>query len=129
MASGTFYVDGSIRTEEGRVIKFGRILCGVNAHFNAVDFQLRTIRSVTLTPWYAKGIVQPRRIVVMAGSIGSAGVFSTPPGGQGTPSPSGAYLRVRAYHISKGSSSAATGTFYLGTLAGSFRASFIIVGE
>lgn len=130
MATGSVYVDYRSKDEYGRVLTFGRLLVGENATINPADMQMRTVRAFGATPWFSTSgrTFDFRRTTLTAGSIGSAGVFGTASGAAS--GPGGGYVRVRTmqfYGTDFGGDH--SGTWRLGTQAGSFRLSYWAVGE
>lgn len=136
--TGTVYQDESVVGQRGNVIVYGRLLAGQNATFDARDFGLRTLKSITITPWgqenaqtrfvagsmgSTSAIEYRRRIFSAVGSIGSLGVL-------------GNYVRVRALRLeARGSilfrQVAAQGTkaLYMGTVTGSMRMNYTAIGR
>lgn len=134
MATGTVYVDASIKDQERDAsLVVGRLLVGNNSTVRPQDLNLRTIRSMVLTPWgagparFIPGSGQLRSAIIMSGSIGSLGVLDT---STAAATPVGNYVRIRAHRLyGTGQGANSTGTWRLGTQAGSMRASFIAVGH
>ena len=134
MATGTVYIDGSLKDKErGTVLVFGRVLVGQNATIRPQDLGLRTVRAIGFSPWLSQplsmvqGNAAIRAAVMMAGSIGSLGVLDT---SIAAATPLGNYVRVQSYRLTgTGLGGASTGTFRLGTVAGSVRASYWAIGH
>ncbi len=145
MPTGTVYVDGQFKAERGQnVIVVGRVLLGVNATINPRDLNLRTIRSINFNPWqrydvFVAGSIGSttskhyfREFRTMIGSIGSLGVLDA---STSDTAPVGNYVRVRSYRVrtfgsitNRSASAQGTKGIYIGTVAGSQRASFVAVG-
>ncbi|GEM_PF-5439258 len=133
MATGSVYIDVSLKDQErGNTVVFGRVLLGQNATINPQDVGLRTVKAIGFSPWlsgparFIPGSGQLRSVVLMTGSIGSLGVFDT---ATAAATPIGNYVRVRTQRLTgTGNTSASGGTWRLGTVAGSARASFWAVG-
>ena len=142
--TGTIIVDYSTRDQRGAVLSIGRIKVGQNATIDAADFQMRTLKSVVLTPWpseisqsaFVPGSIGSqstknyrRSFFYMAGSIGSLNTLNN-------------YIRVKAFMMitrgsftQRGTLSGVLGTWknpaslYIGTQPGSMRASYVAVGR
>ncbi len=146
MASGTVYVDASLKDSRGNVVVFGRALVGHNGVILPRDLGLSYIKTINLTPWHASPRIMVagsigsqatkdyrRSFAVVSGSIGSLGVFDT---SAGSTAPTGNYARIRSYRVETLGSITArvagaqgTARLYIGTQAGSVRYSFNAVGR
>jgi hypothetical protein len=122
MANGTVYVDSRIKGEDNTVLTVGRTFLGQNDTINPEDVGLNLIRGINFTPWQAPPITflaGRRQIRMMQGSIGSLD------------SETGNYVRVTTT-VLKGTGFVAVGypgTLYIGTGAGSSRASYMAWGR
>ena len=138
--TGSVYVDARLKDPRGNVVAIGRLLSGQNATFDAADFQMRTIKSVVITAW--EPINTTNKTTFVPGSIGSqAGKeyrrgFITVSGSIGSLDALNNYLRLRMFRVSTigtaGVRTGAQGTrnvLYIGTQAGSIRASYMAVGR
>ena len=122
--AGTVYVDARFKGEAGEVMSVGRVLLGQNDTINPEDVGLNLIRGINFTPW--QPVVTPntyvggrRTVRFMGGSIGSL------------ESETGNYVRVTT-HVLRGTGFVAagySGTLYIGTFAGSTRASYMAWGR
>lgn len=121
---GSVYQDYRVKDEKGGILSVGRMLAGQNGTFPAAAFGMRQLKSFIATPWMnvvmtAGTKVEEREFFTASGSIGSYGVVDN-------------YVRVRNYRHSPRESALGSnlskGTYYIGTLAGSFRLSYIAVG-
>ena len=122
--AGTVYVDARIKGEDNTVLTVGRVLIGQNDIINPEDVGLNLIRGINFTPWQAP--VTPnvyvggrRSVRFMGGSIGSL------------ESETGNYVRVTT-NVLRGTGFVAagySGTLYIGTFAGSTRASYMAWGR
>ncbi len=133
--TGTVYQDDSFKGQKGGVIVVGRVLLGNNAMIDAQSFGLRTIKSVQFDPFF-------QRNAMGQGSIGSLATklyersFAVMTGSIGSVDSLGNYVRVRSYVMrtlgsitARAAAPQGTRGLYIGTQAGSVRASYIAWGR
>jgi len=134
--TGSVYVDWWHRNDMGQIMVAGRVLVGANATIDGRDFRMRTIKSLQLDPWIPEtaqsrsfvpgsiaslgGKSYKRRFVTMSGSIGSVDTLTS-------------YVRIRTYVLQNVGTpgnrfSGSNQGFYIGTQAGSIRATYTAFG-
>lgn len=145
MATGTVSVDAKLKDERGNLVTMGRVKLGGNATINPQDLEMRVVKAITFNPWPGRDTMVAgsigslaskdyfRQFYVMQGSIGSLEILDA---ATGAASPVGNYVRVRSYRVKTLGSITAradgpqgTARLYIGTQAGSIRASFWAIGR
>jgi hypothetical protein len=140
MSDGTVYVDMTMRNDQGQAMVMGRVLLGHDANIHPRDLGLKLIKSIVFTPWgdqEAKAALNSmgsaRRFRVMTGSIGSMDTLDTS-ASSNKDTGSGNYVRVRTFQVAPAGSIGVLANHgggvrvYIGTQAGSIRASYIASG-